>query len=102
MLLLPAKDGMVDLMALIKELAKREITSIVIEGGSSLAASAIKGAIVDKVAIFVAPKILGKEGLPTVGNLGIKRIKNAIRLRGFECQKLGEDILLEGYVGESH
>src|SRR3989338_373685 len=101
-LLLPAKDGMVDLMALIKELAKREITSIMIEGGSSLAASAIKGAIVDKVAIFVAPKILGKEGLPTVGNLGIKRIKNAIRLSGLECQKLGEDILLEGYVGESH
>jgi len=101
-LLLPAKDGMVDLTALIQELAKREITSVMIEGGSNLAASAIKEAIVDKVAIFVAPKILGKEGLPMIENLGIKRIKNAIRLRGFECQKLGEDILLEGYVGESH
>jgi diaminohydroxyphosphoribosylaminopyrimidine deaminase/5-amino-6-(5-phosphoribosylamino)uracil reductase len=100
-LLLPAKDGMVDLTALIKELAKREITSIMIEGGSSLAASAIKEAIVDKVAIFVAPKILGKEGLPTIENLGIKRIRNAIRLRGLECRRLGEDILLQGYIGAS-
>lgn len=97
-LALPSKNGMVDLKALMKELGKREITSLIVEGGSILAASAIKQGIVDKIAIFYAPKFLGKEGLPMIGGLGIKKLKDAIYLNRLECKKLGEDILVQGYV----
>lgn len=95
---LPPKDGMVDLEALMKALGKREITSLIIEGGGSLAASAIKEGIVDKIAIFVAPRFFGKEGLSMIGELGIKKMSEAICLRKLQCKKIGEDILVEGYL----
>ncbi|HAG51385.1 MAG: riboflavin biosynthesis protein RibD [Deltaproteobacteria bacterium GWC2_42_51] len=97
-LMLPSKMGEVDLIALMKELGKKEITSLIVEGGSRLAASAIKEGIVDKVAVFYAPKILGKEGLPMIGELAIKRLKDAIGLSELKCRKVGEDILVEGYL----
>ncbi|MBI5875368.1 MAG: bifunctional diaminohydroxyphosphoribosylaminopyrimidine deaminase/5-amino-6-(5-phosphoribosylamino)uracil reductase RibD [Deltaproteobacteria bacterium] len=97
-LALSSKNGMVDLKALMKELAKREITSLIVEGGSTLAASAIKQGVVDKVSIFLAPKLLGKEGLPMIGGLGIKRLKDAVSLSRLKCKRLGDDILLEGYL----
>lgn len=97
-LLLPSQNGVVDLKALMRELGKREITSLIIEGGSTLAASAIKQGIIDKATIFTAPKILGKEGLPMIGDLAIRRLKHAIRLSRFECKRLGEDILVQGYL----
>lgn len=97
-LALRSKNGMVDLKTLMKELGKREITNLVIEGGSTLAASAIKQGVVDKVAIFLAPKLLGKEGLPMIGELGIKRLADAIHLNKLKYKKMGEDILVEGYV----
>lgn len=95
---IPSRNGLVDLKVLMRELGKRGIMSLMIEGGSSLAASAIKQGIVDKLAVFVAPKILGKQGLPMIGNLGIKSLKNAVHLNRFECKKIGKDILLQGYV----
>lgn len=95
---LPSKTGAVDLKVLMDKLGKRKITSLMIEGGSTLAASAIKQGIVDKAAIFLAPKMIGKEGLPIVGELGIKRLKDAICLSRLECKKVGEDILVQGYV----
>src|SRR3989337_1597383 len=81
----------------INALGKREITSLMIEGGSSLAASALKEGIVDKIAIFYAPKILGREGLPMIGQLGIKILSEAVKLKDLKCRKIGEDILIEGY-----
>src|SRR3989344_4813188 len=66
------KNGMVDLHDLMKQLARHEITSVMIEGGSELNSSAIKDGIVDKVLIFAAPKIIGN-GLGPIGSLGIKK-----------------------------
>ncbi len=100
-LALPSKKGEVDLKALMKELGKREIANLIIEGGSTLAASAIKDGIVDKIAIFYAPRLFGKEGLPMIQGLGIKRLKDAVSLSSLEYKRLGEDILVEGYIAHS-
>ena len=99
-MILPSRKGVVDLRALIKALGKREITSLLIEGGSSLAASVLKEGIVDKIAIFYAPKIFGREGLPMIGRLGIKILSEAVKLKDLKCRKIGEDILIEGYPEE--
>lgn len=96
-LLLPSRGSKVDLRALMQELGKREITSLLVEGGSTLAASCIKKGIVDKAVFFYAPKLLGKEGLPMIGELGIKKVKDAIHLSKLQCRKIGSDILAEGY-----
>ncbi len=92
-----SKAGMVDLKELMKELGKNQITSVMIEGGSHLNASAIKEKIVDKILIFTAPKIIGN-GLGAISNLGIKKIDKAIKLKSVSTKKIGKDLLVEGYL----
>ena len=91
------KKGLVDLQDLMKQLGKHEITSVMIEGGSELNSSAIKEGIVDKVLIFAAPKIIGN-GLGAIGNLGINKIDKAINLKNTITKKIGQDLLIEGYL----
>lgn len=86
------------LKSLMKRLAKLNITSVLIEGGGKIIASALEEKIVDKLLIFIAPKIIGgAEAVTSVGGRGINRINQAIRIRGLKIQKIGQDILIEGY-----
>lgn len=96
-MVLKAKNGMVDLKELMKELGNSQIASIMIEGGAELSSSAIKENIVDKVLIFTAPKIIGN-GLEAIKNLGIKKVNKAIMLKDISTSKIGRDILVEGYI----
>ncbi len=91
------KSGFVDLEDLMKQLGKHEITSVMIEGGSQLNSSAIKEGIVDKILIFTAPKLIGN-GLGAIGNLGVNKINKAINLKNPVVKKIGNDILIEGYL----
>ena len=92
-----SKNGMVDLQDLVKQLGRHEIASIMIEGGSELNSTAIKAGVVDKIFIFTAPKIIGN-GLGAIGNLGINKIDKAINLKNSVAKKIGNDILIEGYL----
>jgi diaminohydroxyphosphoribosylaminopyrimidine deaminase/5-amino-6-(5-phosphoribosylamino)uracil reductase len=76
------------------------IDSVLIEGGSTLAFSALTEKIVDKVTSFISPKILGGKLAPTpVGGEGIDTMNNAIQVNNWKVLKSGEDILIEGYIG---
>lgn len=91
----------VDLRWLMKRLGERGITSLMIEGGSSLNASALREGIVDKVMFFVAPKIIGgRDSLPVVGGKAFGRLEDALVLKDVAVKKVGEDILIEGYVAK--
>ena len=92
-----SKDGMVDLKELMKELGKSEIMTVMIEGGAQVNSSAIKEGVVDKVLIFTAPKIIGN-GKGAIGNLGIKKISNAINIKNPVMKRIGKDLLIEGYL----
>ena len=92
-----SNKGMVDLQDLMKQLGRHEITSVMIEGGSELNSSAIKAGMVDKLLVFTAPKIIGN-GLGAIGNLGIDKIKKAIKLKNPSCMKIGKDTLVEAYL----
>ncbi|MFB0525840.1 MAG: bifunctional diaminohydroxyphosphoribosylaminopyrimidine deaminase/5-amino-6-(5-phosphoribosylamino)uracil reductase RibD, partial [bacterium] len=88
-----------DLKFLMRELAKRGVTSILIEGGGKVNASALEMGLVDKVLFFIAAKIVGGEGAITpVEGEGIDRMGEAIRLKDTKIRRFGEDILFEGYV----
>jgi diaminohydroxyphosphoribosylaminopyrimidine deaminase/5-amino-6-(5-phosphoribosylamino)uracil reductase len=88
-----------DLDWLTKELGKMEITSLLIEGGSSLNSHALEDKIVDKVMFFIAPMIIGgKESFPSVGGKTFKRLEEAYRMKDMSIRKIGEDILIEGYI----
>lgn len=88
-----------DLQWLMRELGKRHITSVLIEGGASLNSYCLEAGIVDKVMFFIAPKIMGgKESLPAVGGKSFRRLDAAYRLKDAKVKQVGEDILIEGYI----
>lgn len=91
------KNSRVDLKSLAAELAKLEITSVMIEGGAKLSAQAIREGIVDKILFFISPSVIGK-GLSALGDLGIKKIDKRINLKDVDSRKVGRDILIEGYL----
>ena len=89
----------VDLKFLMEELARREITSVLLEGGGTLHFSMLKKNLVDKVCAFIAPKIIGgQNALTAVEGSGFEKLSDAVRLKNLSSEKIGEDILISGYV----
>ena len=68
-----------------------------IEGGGQVAASALSSGVVQKIAFFYAPKILGSEGLPAIGKTHVERLSDVLGLDGLKAKRLGADLLVEGY-----
>ena len=94
----PASDGRVDLNALFHELGRREIASVLVEGGGTLLGSLFDQGLVDKVVAFVAPVIIGGESAPSaVGGRGAERMSDAMRLSRITIQQFGEDVAVIGY-----
>lgn len=92
------RNGLPDMKKLMRELGRNEIVSVLIEGGARAASSALKAGIVDKIAFFYAPKILGGDGVGMIDGLGIKSVGNAIQIHGIKITKLGEELMVEGYI----
>ncbi len=98
-LVLPEKAGRVDLEALLAELGRRGVTSLLVEGGGTLNYSLLAAGLVDKAYMFLAPLIFGGRDAPTsVDGEGIDDLAGAWRLEGVEYREIGDDILLTGYV----
>jgi diaminohydroxyphosphoribosylaminopyrimidine deaminase / 5-amino-6-(5-phosphoribosylamino)uracil reductase len=90
---------LLDLNWLIGKLGMMGITSVLIEGGASLNAHAIEDSIVDKIMVFIAPKIIGgKDSFPAVGGKTFRKLENACRVKDIRIKRFGEDILIEGYI----
>jgi diaminohydroxyphosphoribosylaminopyrimidine deaminase/5-amino-6-(5-phosphoribosylamino)uracil reductase len=82
-----------------KILGGRGITSVLIEGGAGVHGSAFSAQIVDKVAWFIAPKIIGGRDAPgPVGGIGVENPSEAAELDRIKVSRLEPDILVEGYL----
>ena len=98
-LICPQKDERVDLAYLMFSLGKMGIDSVLLEGGSTIAFSALMNGIVDKVVSFIAPKIIGGADAPSpVGGKGLPSMEDAIGINNWTYRKVGSDILIEGYI----
>lgn len=98
-LVIDSKHNRVDLRKLIKELGRLDITSVMIEGGSTVNASALSSGIVDKVLFFIAPKIIGgTDSLPSIGGKSPALLKSAYGLKHLISTAVGDDLLIEGYL----
>jgi diaminohydroxyphosphoribosylaminopyrimidine deaminase / 5-amino-6-(5-phosphoribosylamino)uracil reductase len=96
---LPAYDnGRVDLEALLRYLGEHGIASVLVEGGATLSATLLSRRLIDKVLFFVAPKIIGGDGISVVGTCGVETMEQVIHLRDVVAQRLGNDVLLEAYL----
>ena len=97
------KGKRVDLGWLMKQLGLTGITSVMIEGGSSLNSYALQDGIVDKVVFFIAPKIIGgKESIPAIGGLSFRRLEDAFRLNDLKVRKVGDDLMVVGYITKNN
>ncbi|GJL79967.1 MAG: riboflavin biosynthesis protein RibD [Nitrospinaceae bacterium] len=98
-LLLKEKKSGVDLSHLMQVLGERGLTSVLIEGGAEVNASALGAGLVDKVLVFVAPIFIGGRHAPgPVGGEGISRLAEAFKLKNLTVSPVGNDWLLEGYL----
>ena len=92
-------NGFIDLKQLVKELGKKSITSIMVEGGGSVLGSLFDQKIVDKVVSFIAPVIIGGENARSpVGGQGVDMISEAYRLVNVKYTHFENDIMVSGYL----
>jgi diaminohydroxyphosphoribosylaminopyrimidine deaminase/5-amino-6-(5-phosphoribosylamino)uracil reductase len=94
----PTRDGRADLGAVLDELFAREVRGVLVEGGGEVHASFLDTNLVDRVAIYIAPLLVGgRRATPVVGGVG-RELKNAVRLGGLTVTALGDDLLIEADV----
>ncbi len=94
----PETDGRPDLKAALRELLSRGVTSLLLEGGGELAAAFLTAELIDRVAWFVAPTLIGGAGLPgPLGGAGAASMDDAVRLPDLEVEVVGADLLLTGH-----
>lgn len=96
---LPAVRGRVSLPALLKELGRRGIISLLVEGGSEMNAAMLKAKLVDHVRLYVAPTLLGgRDAKGLIGGKSPARLAQAVNLRNVRTRSVGGDVVVEGDV----
>ena len=95
----PDIEGKVKIKWLLKELARAEIASVLIEGGAKVVGSALKEKVIDKMHIFIAKKIIGdQKGLSSIDGLDVSRVNRAVQLKNVKVKDLGEDLFVDGEI----
>ncbi|MCP4231228.1 MAG: bifunctional diaminohydroxyphosphoribosylaminopyrimidine deaminase/5-amino-6-(5-phosphoribosylamino)uracil reductase RibD [bacterium] len=96
------KDGRVNLRELLMELGKRDILSVLFEGGGELLGSVIDDGLADKVHAFIAPMIIGgSEAISPIGGVGAAIVNDAIRLETMKVmQRRDGDLEIEGLIND--
>jgi len=84
--------------AVLAELRTREVHAVLVEGGAEVHGAFLDAGLVDRVALFVAPLLLGGRAAPGVAGGAGRELKHAVRLERVEVARLGEDLLLEADV----
>ena len=88
-----------DLREAMKELGRRQITSVLIEAGSEINWAALEAGVVDKVFLYYAPKLLGgADSLSLAGGAGIRAIRDALPVENIRLHQFGADFAVEGYL----
>lgn len=95
--LAPGSDGRVDLRALLAELGRRGLTSVLVESGGILAGALMDARLARRVVAFVAPVIIGGDRAPSpVGGQGATLMSDAMRLSGVRIERFGDDVAVIG------
>jgi diaminohydroxyphosphoribosylaminopyrimidine deaminase/5-amino-6-(5-phosphoribosylamino)uracil reductase len=93
-----SRDGRVDPADLLSRLFALDVIGVLLEGGRELNWAFVEAGLVDRVTMFIAPRLLGGAAAPTaVGGHGL-RLSDALRLRSLTGRPVGFDWLLEGDV----
>jgi diaminohydroxyphosphoribosylaminopyrimidine deaminase / 5-amino-6-(5-phosphoribosylamino)uracil reductase len=92
------RQGRLPWTAILRRLAAKGVLSVMIEGGATTSAWALRERAVDKILFFYAPMILGGDGRVMIDALGVKRVKQAIPVQGMRVRQSGTDTLVSAYL----
>lgn len=96
---LRAGEECVDPARVLEGLAQRDVRHLLLEGGGEVLASFFDAGAIDRVRVYLAPRVLGGEGAPgPVRGAGAQTVAEALELVHLEARTSGEDVLLEGHV----
>jgi diaminohydroxyphosphoribosylaminopyrimidine deaminase/5-amino-6-(5-phosphoribosylamino)uracil reductase len=88
-------------LQLLDELGRRQMTNVLVEGGSQLLGTLLDARQIDEVHVFVAPKLVGGEqAISPIGGAGVDHVAKAIAVRGLACERLGDDLHLHGRIAD--
>jgi diaminohydroxyphosphoribosylaminopyrimidine deaminase/5-amino-6-(5-phosphoribosylamino)uracil reductase len=94
-----SKEGKIDLKSCLSRLAEIGIMSLLVEGGTQVNGSFLDEGLIDKLLLFLSPKLIGDHRAPGIfGGRGVSSLQEAIPLKEMKAKRIGEDILLEGYL----
>jgi diaminohydroxyphosphoribosylaminopyrimidine deaminase/5-amino-6-(5-phosphoribosylamino)uracil reductase len=96
-----AQDSRPDLHAILRRLGQLEITSVMIEGGSTVNAAALASGAVDKVFLYYAPKIMAAEGSIAFATDSLQ-LDEALRIEHVHLHRFDEDFAVEGYLRDPY
>ncbi len=98
-----ATDGRLDLHAVLRRLGELEVTSLMIEGGSTTNGAALAAGVVDKVFLYYAPKIsTSDEAIPFASGASLGSYGEALPVKHPTLHRFGEDFALEGYLRDPY
>jgi diaminohydroxyphosphoribosylaminopyrimidine deaminase/5-amino-6-(5-phosphoribosylamino)uracil reductase len=90
LLALPAKDGRIDLAALLRELVQRQCNEVLVEAGATLAGSFLRRGLLDEIIIYMAPKLLGSNARP-IFELPLDTMSSSLALKIKDIRAVGRD-----------
>jgi diaminohydroxyphosphoribosylaminopyrimidine deaminase/5-amino-6-(5-phosphoribosylamino)uracil reductase len=94
-LVIKGNKGRMNLRAALRALGKMEITSVLVEGGGELLGSLFDERLIDKVALFYAPVVIGgREAVTAVGGEGPSKVNNSVRLLDCHWRRIGKNEML--------
>ncbi len=89
----PDSENRIDLVAALAALGERGVTRLLIEGGARLAAALLRARLVDRLAWFHAPLLIGGDGIPAVAALGLEGLADAPGFERLSVARVGDDVL---------
>lgn len=91
-----SRGGRVDLRDLLARLAARGVVSLLVEGGAEVHAGFLAERLADRLVLFLAPRVVGGDGLSWSAALGTRRMADALRLLDVEVRRAGADLVVSG------
>jgi len=99
LVLFPDRGGRFDLKVLLAYLGRKEVTDLLVEGGSEIFSSFLSEGLADRLWLFYAPILIGGQSAKgMIGGRGVATVDEALKFERLRWQSLGGDFFVEGYL----
>jgi diaminohydroxyphosphoribosylaminopyrimidine deaminase/5-amino-6-(5-phosphoribosylamino)uracil reductase len=99
-LIVDSREGRVNLKSCLCKLAEIGVMNLLVEGGSRVNGSFLDEGLIDKFFLFLSPRLIGDPQAPGIfSGRGASSLKEAVVLKEIKTKRIGEDIIVEGYLG---